>query len=735
MVTSAKISDPPRGNLFGKYRLIKRLGVGGMAEVFLATMGSASSSDQPLVVLKRILPTHNSDANFVRMFMEEGQLCLNLRHPNIVAVHESDQIDGKHYMSMEHVAGSDLLHTLVTCGQKQIGLPAYISLFIICEALKGLDYAHRLTDRDGQPYGIVHRDFSPSNILISLNGEVKLTDFGIAKACTRAKTNAGILKGKFGYMAPEQILGSEVDHRADVYAAGVVLFELLTGQRLYAGQDELSVLENIRNAVGPPSLRQYLHDVDTELEDIVHRALARNPRYRFQTANALHNTLFNYLYRAQVEVDSTILSNFMHQLFDFDRLSAPGLSSNPQTVDLGNYLVDEHITNSREVVSLLSTPTNISAHQPNLPILTATSVGQLNMTPPVVLEPNIETPQSSEDRAEIPTSIGFPPTSKARTAPKQVDQQKAYDLHITDADIIKHDLLAEHPSASTSALQAPASPPSYPSIVTPTPQPIAQSVDISQSPPAAPQNQSASWLTSSDDYKDDYKVELQAKLTALPPVLTGELLSFSVPRDESEAYLPSAISLLLALGICIIGIAVFAASFQQSSASDLRSLSHQAFRPIPNPGDGTINPLNKSSAIIPGNRGRQSRNVGKIEVAPPPPNTPIERRKTRKRRKQAKRNLAELRTQQPRRRLDRKARKARSKLAAQGEGQISIQCSKETELRLNSKERYVLSLPLGPFVKKVKADLYQAALIRNGRLLKTHIFEVAPGDSLEIPCP
>src|SRR3990167_7886430 len=161
---------------------------------------------------------------------------------------------------MEYVDGRDLLKTLAACGKKHIGFPTDIALFIVMEVLKGLDYAHKLTRPDGTPLGIIHRDVSPSNVLLSYDGEVKMGDFGIAKATTREKTETGILKGKFGYMAPEQVTGSPIDHRADIFAAGILLYELLTGHRLFAGKNDLLVLERVRDALIDPTPRYYRPD-------------------------------------------------------------------------------------------------------------------------------------------------------------------------------------------------------------------------------------------------------------------------------------------------------------------------------------------------------------------------------------------------------------------------------------------------------------------------------------------
>ncbi|MCK6546045.1 protein kinase, partial [Myxococcota bacterium] len=299
---------------FGEYVLHDRIGAGGMAEIFLATSEGIAGFERRLVI-KRILPTFSGDDQFVRMFIEEAKLCEDLKHPNIVEVYDLGEIDTQYFIAMEYVDGRDLLKTLAMCGKKRIGFPTDIALYIVMEVLNGLSYAHNLTRPDGKPLGIIHRDVSPSNVLLSFSGEVKIADFGIAKASTREKTETGILKGKFGYMAPEQVTGAPIDHRADIFAIGIVLYELLTGHRLFAGKNDLAVLERVRDALIDPPPRHYRPDLSNELEGIVLRALSRDPRARFQQASDLRDALHDYTYRSRAVVGPAQLSRFMQDLF------------------------------------------------------------------------------------------------------------------------------------------------------------------------------------------------------------------------------------------------------------------------------------------------------------------------------------------------------------------------------------------------------------------------------------
>ena len=304
---------------FGDYVLHDRIGAGTIAEIFLATTQGIEGFNKRLVI-KRALPELSDDEQLVRMFVEEAKLCGSFRHPNIVQVYDLGAFDQHHFIAMEFVDGRDLLKTLETCRKKEIGFPTDIALYIVMHVLRGLHYVHNLRRLDGEPRGIIHRDVSPSSVLISYQGEVKIGDFGVAKSHTSPRTAEGVLKGKFGYMAPEQVAGVSIDHKADIFAAGVVLYELLTGHRLYAGDNDLAVLERIRDGVIEPALRHFRDDLDEELEHIVMRALARNPKDRFDSAGDLHDALHSYAAWSGAPLLPVQLGQFMQELFlsDFE---------------------------------------------------------------------------------------------------------------------------------------------------------------------------------------------------------------------------------------------------------------------------------------------------------------------------------------------------------------------------------------------------------------------------------
>jgi serine/threonine-protein kinase len=278
---------------FGNYILLQKLAHGGMAEVFLGVERGAGRDGKKLVV-KRILPDLARDPRFVAMFINEAQLAAQMDHPNIARVLDFGELEGRLYMVMEHVDGLDcwkLSRRMFPWGAHHEALAIYI---VSC-ALTGLDYAHRLADVNGKALSVVHRDLSPSNIYLSLAGEVKVGDFGIARIDSlRYRPVEVIPKGKFGYMAPEQVEGRTVDRRADVYSAGVVLSELLIGKKIFSGNSQLSVLLDIRDG-RMEALDNNADKVPNALMRVLRGALAREPACRFPTARDFKDALTSYL--------------------------------------------------------------------------------------------------------------------------------------------------------------------------------------------------------------------------------------------------------------------------------------------------------------------------------------------------------------------------------------------------------------------------------------------------------
>jgi serine/threonine-protein kinase len=265
------------GQTLGPYELVQRLGQGGMAEVWKAKAFGASGFEKT-VVLKMLLPELIGEAQYERMFIEEARLHARLNHQNLVQLHELSSADGRYFVRLDFVDGADLA-TLLGAG----ALPEGLALLIAEQLALALDYLHRVTDDTGRPLGLVHRDVSPSNVLLSNEGEVKLTDLGIAKATAlKETTRAGVRKGKYAYMSPEQVSGRALTAASDQFALGVTLVELLTGARPFDGATPLETMDRVREAA-PPALE----GVAPDLQPLLLRALRKEAAERFPTAEAL----------------------------------------------------------------------------------------------------------------------------------------------------------------------------------------------------------------------------------------------------------------------------------------------------------------------------------------------------------------------------------------------------------------------------------------------------------------
>jgi serine/threonine protein kinase len=280
---------------FGKYYLLERINVGGMAEVFKAKTFGVEGFER-LLAVKRILPNIAEDEEFITMFIDEAKIAVQLQHANIAQIFDLGKVDDSFFIAMEYVHGRDLRSIFDRMRSRGEGVPIPMACHMIMQVCEGLDYAHNKRDGQGRELHLVHRDISPQNVLIGYEGEVKLIDFGIAKAAGKAsKTQAGILKGKFGYMSPEQVRGLPIDRRSDIFAVGIVLYELLTGERLFVGESDFSTLEKVRNVeIVPPS--SYNKKIPPELEKLVLKALARDPEDRYSNAIDLHDDLQSFLY-------------------------------------------------------------------------------------------------------------------------------------------------------------------------------------------------------------------------------------------------------------------------------------------------------------------------------------------------------------------------------------------------------------------------------------------------------
>jgi hypothetical protein len=277
----------------GKYHLIAELARGGMGNVYLAAL-QGPGGFQKLIAIKELKPELCDDDTYVAMFLEEARLAARLHHPNIVQTNEVGSEVGRHYMVMEFLDGRSL-YRIGRRFAEQGGLSLGAHLRILVEVLRGLEYAHELTGFDGEPLGIVHRDVSPLNVIVTFDGQTKVLDFGIAKCGDSSlETKAGILKGRIAYMAPEQACGASVDRRADIYSIGVMIWEAMTGRRLWSGMTDVEILARLIAGV-PPALRSFCPNAPADLDAICSRAMARNQEDRYPSAGALIDDLERHL--------------------------------------------------------------------------------------------------------------------------------------------------------------------------------------------------------------------------------------------------------------------------------------------------------------------------------------------------------------------------------------------------------------------------------------------------------
>lgn len=300
---------------FGKYVLLEKLATGGMAEVFLARGGGADNIGK-FIAMKRILPQFAESPEFIDMFKAEAKIAMNLSHSNIVSIYEFGVQNNQFFLVMDYVEGRNLRQIGNRLKKNSANMSIDQMIYIIREVAAGLDHAHRCLDgATGKPLNITHRDISPQNIMISFEGEVKIVDFGIAKAESQIEnTRAGTLKGKFGYMSPEQADGQNVDLRTDIFSLGIVLWELLANERLFVSNNEINTLRKIKECQ-IPSLRKLNPNVPQELETIIQKALTRDRNLRYQTAAAFHRDLSRFLNRQYPDFSPHDFSIYIKTLF------------------------------------------------------------------------------------------------------------------------------------------------------------------------------------------------------------------------------------------------------------------------------------------------------------------------------------------------------------------------------------------------------------------------------------
>ncbi len=302
-------------HVFGKFFLLQRLAVGGMAEIYRAKVSGAGGFEKELVV-KRILPARSQDQGFIGMLVNEAKLTVQLTHNNIAQIYECGAIGGQYFIAMELVNGVTLKDMMSTFGRAGVNISPEQAIFIVLQLLQGLDYAHKKTDAQGNPLRIVHCDVSPDNALVSYQGEVKLLDFGIARAATGLSNyKEGMLMGKLGYVAPEQAsLEKAWDHRVDIFAAGIILYELLTRQKPFPKATDVESLVQSRKAkVLPPTAVD--ERLPRDIDAIVARAMAYDPEKRYADARAFADALVDVLFPTPHSAVQDLLGQQMHQVY------------------------------------------------------------------------------------------------------------------------------------------------------------------------------------------------------------------------------------------------------------------------------------------------------------------------------------------------------------------------------------------------------------------------------------
>jgi serine/threonine-protein kinase len=331
------------------YKPLYRLAAGGMAEVWVAQSVSVAGFKKK-VAIKRILPGLLKDDRFVRMFLDEARLSLHFNHANVVTVFDLGKSDETYFIVMEYVDGTTLKQVLEHLQERGKRVPLALVVWILTETLKGLQYAHDLRDPEtDEPLHVVHRDISPPNLLISWNGEVKLTDFGLAKATTQLEsTDAGVVKGKFSYLSPEAAYGQPVDGRTDVFAVGILAYEMLTMRRLFLGETDYQTVESVR-AAKIPSIRAQNPEVPADLERIILKSLARDLSDRYRNADEFAEDLLSFLFSNRLKVSARDLSDLMADLRRIRQEKDAQAKAAAKEMTLIEQLLAEELANFRSI--------------------------------------------------------------------------------------------------------------------------------------------------------------------------------------------------------------------------------------------------------------------------------------------------------------------------------------------------------------------------------------------------
>ncbi len=425
---------------FGKYRLIAELGHGGMADVFLAVArGPEGLGFSKLLVIKRLRANLAEDPDFISMLIDEARVAARLNHPNCIQTYEIGEIGNDYFISMEFLDGQPLHRLTSRARKKNGGFSMPLQLSIMCDVLTGLHHAHELCDYDGSPLGVVHRDVTPHNVFVTYDGQVKVVDFGIAKAAGRSsETRQGIIKGKVAYMAPEQAAGLSVDRRADVFSVGIMLWEAVVGERIWSGLDELTMMNRLISQQVPSSVKAVNPELPDEIDRIIQKALAANVEDRYATAEALSMDIEAFLQTMGRRPSTKELGAFTAQLFEDKKREArqiieDQLAELKQSATLEVRKIEQPTDSSNNLTPSASiTFSDAESSDPieatvikNPPTFAPDPMSTPDPLPILPLAPTLSTLRSLQDDADRASSVGSPPKRPRKAKGKTRGKAKA----------------------------------------------------------------------------------------------------------------------------------------------------------------------------------------------------------------------------------------------------------------------------------------------------------------------
>ena len=400
------------GSTASSYQILAKLATGGMAEIFLAR-GASVAGVERYVVLKRVLRERASDPHFIRMFLDEARLAAQLQHPNVAQVYDIGKLGDSYFFTMEYVHGETVRSLLQHSHAAKRPIPTGCVLAIAAGAAAGLHHAHERIGVDGKPLGIVHRDVSPSNLMISYEGNVKVVDFGVAKASHRAtETRSGTVKGKISYLSPEQCRGRPIDRRSDLFSLGIVMWELLTLERLYRRDSDFENMQAIVNEpVVPPSARR--PGIRPELDRLVIRLLSKEPEDRYQTADELHEAVDAVAVHSGTSISASSLGRYTRDLF--------GLRPEPWV----SLSTEERVS---DIITVTGEPIPAELVLPVAPAIDRALANVRDLSKPESessehLAPRLTTPMQRPSLPTVPHRVQAPPTTAMPTVPVRARSQ------------------------------------------------------------------------------------------------------------------------------------------------------------------------------------------------------------------------------------------------------------------------------------------------------------------------